>query len=83
MNEAEIDALIESILRDNPELAALMDRGAQALTDAGLRTQDLLDELPAARNEVFIEAYGVEFQDELERLRQSLQQPIQAEDWPL
>ncbi len=43
------------------ELAELMDHTADALEDAGLTSQDFLDNLDKAREEVLIEAYGEEF----------------------
>ncbi len=49
------------------ELAELMDHTADALEDAGLTSQDFLDNLDKIREEVFIETYGAEFVEDLER----------------
>lgn len=57
------------IVPQDAHLTALLRQAAQALESAGLTTQDMLDELPAARAEVVAEAYGAAFLEELERLR--------------
>lgn len=53
-------------------LAALMKRAQQALARAGLSARDVLDELPAAREEVVTETYSAEFLREMDQLRQQL-----------
>src|SRR5579872_5652163 len=60
------------LIPQDEHLAALMERAQQALARAGLSTQDVLDELPAAREEVVTETYSAEFLREMERLRQQL-----------
>lgn len=45
-----------------------MHRAVRALEDAGLTTQDLLDEIPVVGNELMRKEYGDAFVDELERL---------------
>lgn len=60
------------LIPQDEHLEELMRRGREALAAAGITTQDLLDELPAARNEVMLEAYGATFLDELEKLRQEM-----------
>jgi bifunctional DNA-binding transcriptional regulator/antitoxin component of YhaV-PrlF toxin-antitoxin module len=49
-------------------LAALTQDAERALSMAGLTAQDILDELPAARDAVVSESYGAEFLEELGRL---------------
>lgn len=61
------------LIPQDEHLEALMRRGREALTEAGVSAQDVLDDLPEARNEVFIEAYGADFLAEVERLRLSMQ----------
>lgn len=56
------------LIPQDAHLAELMERGSRALAAAGLTTQDLLDELPAARDEVFAESFSGEFLRELEQL---------------
>lgn len=56
------------LIPQDAHLAALMERAAAALSAAGLTVRDVLDELPAAREEVMREAYSAEFLKELERL---------------
>lgn len=69
------------LIPQDAHLEELMQRGREALTQAGLSVQDLLDELPAARNEVMVETYGAVFLEELERLRQEMQtQEMQTEE---
>ena len=55
------------LIPQDEHLAELMDRAAQALERAGLTTEDLLNELPAVRDQVVTELYGKEFMDELAR----------------
>ena len=61
------------LIPQDEHLETLMRRGREALTEAGVSAQDVLDGLPDARNEVFIRAYGAEFLVEVERLRLSMQ----------
>lgn len=49
------------------ELAAAMERAARSLDAAGLTVQDILDELPAAREELMHEWYSEEFLAQLDR----------------
>lgn len=60
------------LIPQDEHLATLMERGRQALTSAGLSVRDLLDELPAAREEAITESYGADFLKEMEQLRQRL-----------
>ena len=48
-----------------------MHQAARALEDAGLTTQDLLDEIPVVGNELMRKEYGDAFVDELERLHKA------------
>jgi hypothetical protein len=50
-------------------LAELQQRAIQALTEAGLTVEDLLDQLPQARDAVTREAYNPEFLAKLRRMR--------------
>jgi AbrB family looped-hinge helix DNA binding protein len=50
-------------------LAQLQQQAAQALTEAGLTVQDLLDQLPQASESVMREAYSPEFLAKLRKLR--------------
>ncbi len=59
------DALL--LIPQDEQLATLMARAAAALAAAGVTTQDLLDDLPAARSAVMREAYGDAFMDALAR----------------
>jgi hypothetical protein len=61
-----------SIPEDDPVLVALMNRAARSLQEAGLTSQDLLDELPLAQEELLREDLGDEFVDSLLRLHASL-----------
>ena len=61
------------VLPQDQHFVELMEQGAKAIADAGITTQDLLDALPAIREEIAIETYGAEFMAELERERQALQ----------
>ncbi|HST86837.1 MAG TPA: AbrB/MazE/SpoVT family DNA-binding domain-containing protein [Ktedonobacterales bacterium] len=61
------------LIPQDAHLAALMERGAAALSAAGLTVQDVLDELPAARAEVMREAYSTEFLEELDQLHAAAQ----------
>ena len=59
------DALL--LIPQDEQLAALMARAAEALAAAGATTQDLLDDLPAARSAVMRKAYGDASMDALAR----------------
>lgn len=61
-----IDGILMIIPQDE-QLARMTARAAATLARAGLSTQDLLDDIPAARAEVVRELYGDEFADELAR----------------
>ncbi len=52
---------------EDRELASAMAQAAQALEEAGLNAQDLLDELPAAGEEVMRRIYGDALVDDLLR----------------
>ena len=52
---------------EDRELASAMAQAAQALEDAGMNAQDLLDELPAAGEEVMRRIYGDALVDDLLR----------------
>ncbi len=52
---------------EDRELATAMTRAAQALEEAGMSAQDLLDELPAAGEEVMRRIYGDALVDDLLR----------------
>lgn len=67
-----VDAGLLLIPQDD-HLAALLDHAASVLEEAGLTTQDLLDELPAARAAVVEELYGAAFMAELTRQHAALQ----------
>lgn len=60
------------IVPQDDHLAVLMQKAAEALARTGLTAQDFLDELPAAGDAVFREAYGDEFVQKIERLRAEL-----------
>ena len=66
-----VDAGLLLIPQDD-HLAALLDHAASVLEEAGLTTQDLLDELPAARAAVVDELYGAAFMAELARQHAAL-----------
>lgn len=53
-------------------LAQLQQQAIQALTQAGLTVQDLLDQLPTAQAAVRREAYNPEFLEKLRKLRDEL-----------
>ena len=55
------------LIPQDDQLAALMERAAAALTAAGITTQDLLDDVPAARDSTLREAYGDAFMGDLAR----------------
>ncbi len=61
-----VDGAIMLIPQDE-HLARLSEHAARVLADAGLSVQDLIDELPAAREQIMREEYGDEFVDALER----------------
>jgi polyhydroxyalkanoate synthesis regulator phasin len=52
---------------EDRELASAMAQAAQALEEAGMSAQDLLDELPAAGEEVMRRIYGDALVDDLLR----------------
>ncbi len=49
------------------DLAALMERAAQAMERMGITAQDFLNELPIAQTEVLHEIYGPAYMQEIER----------------
>src|SRR5579875_1631474 len=49
------------LIPQDKHLAELMDRAAQAMERAGLTSEDLLNDLPAVRDQVVTEMYGKEF----------------------
>lgn len=55
------------LLPQDEHLVQLSEHAAQILERAGLTVDDLLDELPAAREEIMREEYGDAFMDALER----------------
>lgn len=55
------------LLPQDREMVELMEHTVRALKEAGITAQDFLDNLPKAREEVMIEAYGEEFVRDLER----------------
>lgn len=56
------------IIPQDDHLARLSRDAQQALAAAGLSVQDILDELPAIKRELFVEAYGEQFLREVETL---------------
>ena len=72
------DALL--LIPQDEQLAALMPRAAAALAAAGVTTQDLLDDLPAARSAVMREAYGDAFMDALAREHAALHGDLDRDD---
>jgi bifunctional DNA-binding transcriptional regulator/antitoxin component of YhaV-PrlF toxin-antitoxin module len=60
------------LIPQDDQLAALMERAAAALAAAGITTQDLLEDVPAARDAVLREAYGDAFMDDLAREYEAL-----------
>ena len=52
---------------DDQEMEAVMAQAVQALEEAGMTVQDLLDELPAAGEEVMRQIYGDALVDDLLR----------------
>jgi bifunctional DNA-binding transcriptional regulator/antitoxin component of YhaV-PrlF toxin-antitoxin module len=55
------------LLPSDRDLVGFMEQGSRMLEDAGITTQDFLDNLPKVREEVMIETYGEEFVRELDR----------------
>jgi hypothetical protein len=51
----------------DPELEAWTEQAQRALAEEGITVQDILDALPAAREDVVRETYGPEFMEELAR----------------
>ncbi len=66
-----VDGAIMLIPQDK-HLARLSEHAARVLADAGLTVQDLIDELPAPREQIMREEYGDELVDALERERAAL-----------
>ena len=60
------------LIPQDDQLAALMERAAAALAAAGITTQDLLDDVPAARDATLREAYGDAFMEDLAREYEAL-----------
>ena len=58
------------IVPQDEHLASLMRRAEHALVAAGLSVQDILDELPSARDAVVSETYGADFAREMQRLHE-------------
>lgn len=56
---------------EDAEFATASARTAQVLDRYGLTAQDLLDELPAARDEAMRHLYGDELIDDLERFHRA------------
>jgi bifunctional DNA-binding transcriptional regulator/antitoxin component of YhaV-PrlF toxin-antitoxin module len=55
------------IIPQDEELIRLMQQGQRALEAVGLTAQDLVDALPEARAELFVEHYGAAFLQEVEQ----------------
>lgn len=71
---ATLDELEQSF-RADPALAdllAALDRSAAAVAAAGLTVDDLLDDLPAIREQVARETYGDAYMDRLHREYEAL-----------
>src|SRR3954447_5629001 len=68
---ATIDGMFVLISQDK-HLALLVKQATKALADAGLTAQDIIEELPAVREEIMRETYGEEFVAELARLHAAL-----------
>jgi hypothetical protein len=72
----EASAHIEhSNIEDDSTLIELMNRAARSLQQAGLSTQDLLDELPTAQDQLLREDLGDEFVNALIRMHPTMQHP--------
>jgi bifunctional DNA-binding transcriptional regulator/antitoxin component of YhaV-PrlF toxin-antitoxin module len=56
------------IVPEDKHLETLMQKAEDALAAAQLTAQDLLDELPAARDAVVAETYGADFVHQIQRL---------------
>lgn len=52
---------------DDGELSSILERAVWSLHEAGLTAQDIIDELPAAREELMHEWYAEEFLAQLDR----------------
>jgi AbrB family looped-hinge helix DNA binding protein len=57
------------LIPQDAHLEQLQQQAIEALTEAGLRIQDLLDRLPQARDEVMREAYGPALLARLQHMR--------------
>jgi bifunctional DNA-binding transcriptional regulator/antitoxin component of YhaV-PrlF toxin-antitoxin module len=68
---ATIDGMFVLISQDK-HLALLVRQATKALANAGLTAQDIIEELPAVREEMMREAYGEEVVAELARLHAAL-----------
>lgn len=55
------------LIPQDAHLAELMEAAAAALERAGITVEEILDELPRARDEVAAEQYGEHFLEDLER----------------
>lgn len=68
---AIIDGMFVLIPQDK-HLALQIERATKALANAGLTAQDIIDELPAIRDEMMRATYGDEFIAELARVHATL-----------
>jgi bifunctional DNA-binding transcriptional regulator/antitoxin component of YhaV-PrlF toxin-antitoxin module len=68
---ATIDGMFVLIPQDK-HLAILIQGATKALANAGLTAQDIIDELPAIRDEMMRETYGEAFVAELARVHAAL-----------
>ncbi len=59
------------LIPQDEHLESVLDAAAAALDRAGIRVEDMLDDLEAARAEVVAEHYGEDFMHMLEQLRQA------------
>ncbi len=62
----------QSPYEEDIDLEISMRRATRAMDDAGITPQDLMDELPAARDALMRRWYGDEFVDNLERQQATL-----------
>lgn len=60
------------LIPQDAHLAKLMEMAAAALERAGITVDEILDELPRARDEVVSEHYGKTFLEDLERAHAEL-----------
>ena len=61
------------VVPQDAQLAALMERASSAVTSAGLTAEDYLAELPAIREELFLENYDTGM---VARLRDDVEEPL-------